>query len=92
MATERSDLGEIATNVLFENDKVKIWNLIVECVAAKQVIILLIALVRVGIDDHGYVANSQRFLDLVNDLNRDVSSAEIGRSATGCDDFECQAA
>lgn len=30
MARNQNQLGEIATNVLFENDRVKIWNLIVE--------------------------------------------------------------
>ena len=30
MRHDDKDLGEIATNVVFENDRVKIWNLIVE--------------------------------------------------------------
>ena len=30
MGPDGKDLGEIASHVLFENDKVKIWNLIVE--------------------------------------------------------------
>ena len=30
MSGENKPLGEIATHVLFENDKVKVWNLIVE--------------------------------------------------------------
>lgn len=30
MTTEDRHLGEIATDVLFENERVKVWNLIVE--------------------------------------------------------------
>ena len=30
MEQDKKQLGEIATEVLFENDRVKIWNLIVE--------------------------------------------------------------
>ena len=30
MAVPRDELGEIATRVIFENDRVRIWNLIVD--------------------------------------------------------------